>query len=449
MDMEFKPLEDISTDVPVNTTAAREHVTDIERSIRVIKDRSRSTLSEVPYKHCMPDAFVIFLLKFVVLWLNAFVSDNGASDEFSPREIVTGLRMDYDKHCKCRWGAYVEASQDADITNTMNDRTAPCIALGPTGNVQGSVSCFNLETKQLVTRRTVTPLPMPDRVKRRVEKLGKRNKQTRVSTRIQFLNRMKEKFSWGDGTEEDETQDLMEAEPHDTDVLPAEIPEVELEEDYEQANEAIQADPVPTTAEMAAAALRNANLQNTATGPEIAGVDINDLDPTMVSDDEDDGGDEDEENDGSEVEFMGENLGEPEQQQDVMDLADSGEDEDAAGGENAGNGGNGEESSDSEDDDDDDEGRVLPIRSNRRNTNDNASTGATRRRSNRIRRIRRPDIVDHDGRTTSVYTSVNRRDDGEDGVLHVSPSMLEQAREDLKITSDILPKPNPEPAPKS
>jgi hypothetical protein len=50
MDMEFKPLEDISTDIPVNTTAAREHVGDVEREIRVIKDRSRSTLSEVPYK---------------------------------------------------------------------------------------------------------------------------------------------------------------------------------------------------------------------------------------------------------------------------------------------------------------------------------------------------------------------------------------------------------------
>ena len=164
MDIEFKPLEDLSTDVPVNTTAAREHVGDVERSIRVIKDRCRSVLSEVPYKHCMPDVFIVFLLRFVVLWLNAFPSDNGVSTEFSPREIVTGLRMDYTKHCRVRWGAYVEASQDPDITNTMTDRTAPCIALGPTGNIQGSINCYNLETKQVITRRTIQPLPMPDRV---------------------------------------------------------------------------------------------------------------------------------------------------------------------------------------------------------------------------------------------------------------------------------------------
>eukprot|EP00804_Cyclotella_cryptica_P031175 CCRYP_011748-RA/>CCRYP_011748-RA protein AED:0.26 eAED:0.26 QI:0/0/0/1/0/0/5/0/530 len=133
MDMEFKPLEDLSQDVPVNTTAAREHVGDIERALR----------------HCMPNILIVFLLRFVVLWLNAFPSDHGASTEFSPREIVTGLCMDYRTHCRARWGAYAEASQDPNVTNTMSPRTAPCIALGPTGNVQGSMSCYNLETKQV------------------------------------------------------------------------------------------------------------------------------------------------------------------------------------------------------------------------------------------------------------------------------------------------------------
>jgi hypothetical protein len=50
---------------------------------------------------------------------------------------------------------------------------------------------------------------------------------------------MKEKFSWGDGTEEDESQDLLEAEPHETNVLPAEIQAVELEEDFEQVTAAV------------------------------------------------------------------------------------------------------------------------------------------------------------------------------------------------------------------
>jgi hypothetical protein len=148
--------------VAINTTAAREHVSDIERCIRTIKDRCRSVLSELPYKKFLPDIFIVHLLKFVVLWLNAFPSDNGVSTEFSPREIVIGLRLDYAKHCKACFGAYVEASQDPDVSNTTDDRTAPCIVLGPTGNVQGSVFCFNLETKKVITRRVIKPLPMPN-----------------------------------------------------------------------------------------------------------------------------------------------------------------------------------------------------------------------------------------------------------------------------------------------
>jgi hypothetical protein len=54
MDMEFKKLEGETTEVIVNTTAAREHVGDIERCIRSIRDRCRSIVSELPYKNSYP-----------------------------------------------------------------------------------------------------------------------------------------------------------------------------------------------------------------------------------------------------------------------------------------------------------------------------------------------------------------------------------------------------------
>ena len=126
MDMEFKKLEDGCTEVAINTTAAREHVGDVERCIRSIRDRCRGIVSELPYKKYLPDIFIIHLLRFIVLWINAFPSDSGISTELLPREIITGLRLDYKKHCRARFGAYVEASQDPDISNTLNDRTAPC-----------------------------------------------------------------------------------------------------------------------------------------------------------------------------------------------------------------------------------------------------------------------------------------------------------------------------------
>jgi hypothetical protein len=111
MDMEFKPLADLCEEVDVNTTSAREHVGDIERGVRFIKDRSRSTVSELPYKHCMPDVFIIHLVYFAVMWINAFISDSGVSSVFSPKEIVTGQKFDFKLHCKARFGSYVEASE--------------------------------------------------------------------------------------------------------------------------------------------------------------------------------------------------------------------------------------------------------------------------------------------------------------------------------------------------
>jgi hypothetical protein len=150
---------------------------------------------------------------------------------------VTGLKVDYAKHCRARWGSYVEASDDLDVTNTMRDRTSPCIVLGPTGNIQGSVRCYNLETKSIVKRRTITPLPMPDRVIRRVIALGKRSKQKRKSAHLQFLNRVQQEFDWVI----EETAGLVKPEPSETDALPAEIPGVQLESDFE--SEAVETPP--------------------------------------------------------------------------------------------------------------------------------------------------------------------------------------------------------------
>jgi hypothetical protein len=177
MDMEFEPLVNCIDEVIVNTTAAREHVGDIERVIRVMKERGRCIVSELPYNDSIPDQIMIHLLQFIAFWINAMPSESGVSEVYSPREIVTGMKLDFKRHCRARFGAYVEASYDDDITNTLKDRTYSCIALGPTGNIQGSMKCFDLKTGRVVKRRTITVLPMPDRIIKQVQKWGKKSKQ--------------------------------------------------------------------------------------------------------------------------------------------------------------------------------------------------------------------------------------------------------------------------------
>ena len=139
-----------------------------------MKDRAHCTLAALPKRMILPKKVIIHLIIFVVMWLNATSARNGISVEFSPREIVTQLKIDFAKHCRVSFGAYVEASKDADITNTMRSRTHPCIALGPSGNLQGFIKCFDLETGMVVKRRNVTELPMPEDIITKVSEWGRK-----------------------------------------------------------------------------------------------------------------------------------------------------------------------------------------------------------------------------------------------------------------------------------
>ena len=103
MDQVFATLESEFDIVEINTTAAREHVGEIERSIRTIKERGRSILSTLPYT-TLPKQLVIHLVYYVVMFLNAMPSKIGISDTISPRGIVMRRRLDWNKHCTGEFG---------------------------------------------------------------------------------------------------------------------------------------------------------------------------------------------------------------------------------------------------------------------------------------------------------------------------------------------------------
>ena len=82
----------------------------------------------------------------------------------SPCEIVTGREVDYNKDCRADLGAYIQASTYKVVTNDNTPRNHGCIALGLSGNRQGSLKCFDLETGKLVARRISKQIPWPDRM---------------------------------------------------------------------------------------------------------------------------------------------------------------------------------------------------------------------------------------------------------------------------------------------
>jgi hypothetical protein len=137
MDREFEPIWNDINGTILNTTAASEHVPEIERHICVIKERARAIVSTLLFKN-LPSRMIIELIHFILLWPNAFPPSSGVSNTYSPRTIVTGAALDYNKHCRLPCGAYVETHEENEPTNTMAERTRGAICIGPTANFQGS-----------------------------------------------------------------------------------------------------------------------------------------------------------------------------------------------------------------------------------------------------------------------------------------------------------------------
>ncbi len=80
MDMVLEKLKDKLPNVILNTTAAREHVGEIERKIRVVKERVRCMTSILPY-NILPKIMVIELMHFCIMWMNSFLIKSGISEK--------------------------------------------------------------------------------------------------------------------------------------------------------------------------------------------------------------------------------------------------------------------------------------------------------------------------------------------------------------------------------
>ncbi len=118
MDKEFKKLRNLVPVLSVNTTAAKEHVPEVKRRIRLIKDCGRGILNTLPFKK-MLQIMLIELIYHIVLWLNAFLTKSGVSETLSPRKIIMRHKLDFTKHCKAQFGSYCKAHDEPVPTNTM------------------------------------------------------------------------------------------------------------------------------------------------------------------------------------------------------------------------------------------------------------------------------------------------------------------------------------------
>eukprot|EP01038_Epipyxis_sp_PR26KG_P020242 gene20242-28644_t len=96
-------------------------------------------------------------------------------DRTSPKELLTGRKINFDTDLRVGFGDYVHATAPNIVKNSMEPRTQGCIALLPIGNIQGSA------------------LPMPDIVISRLNDLadldnGKRSRKIKanITDKINF-----------------------------------------------------------------------------------------------------------------------------------------------------------------------------------------------------------------------------------------------------------------------
>ena len=91
--------------------------------------------------------------------------------------MVTQRSVSYKNDFKAEFGSYVEAIAEAIVTNSQIPRRHDCITLGPSGNRQGPLKCFDLKTGSVVTRIIFDVLPMPDIIVEKVNAWGMKSKQ--------------------------------------------------------------------------------------------------------------------------------------------------------------------------------------------------------------------------------------------------------------------------------
>jgi hypothetical protein len=112
--------------IQLNVVSAGEHVPEIERYIRTVKETVRCIYNSLPFKR-MPPLLILEMVKSSVQCLNNFPPHAGVFETMSPRAIVTGATVDYNKHCNIEFGAYVQTHEEHD--NSMASRVTGAIAL--------------------------------------------------------------------------------------------------------------------------------------------------------------------------------------------------------------------------------------------------------------------------------------------------------------------------------
>jgi hypothetical protein len=155
----------------LNLASTNEHVPEIERRIRVGKERCRVSRHSLPFER-IPKLLTVHIFLNTVKLLSFFPTKGGILDIFSPKAILSGETLDHKKHLCLQIGQYCQVHGEDPPRNSQVPRTNGAISLGLSGNLQGGFKFMALSSGRKVVRRSCDAIPMSDTVIARVNALG-------------------------------------------------------------------------------------------------------------------------------------------------------------------------------------------------------------------------------------------------------------------------------------
>ena len=147
--------------INMNICSNNKHVGEIEQLNCTVKERVRGIYNTIYFK-ILPGRMVVYLVALVIFWVNAITPPPSVGRNLSPPHIITGLTIEYTKHCRLQFGEYTQVYKYHD--NTMQERTTRAIALRPTRNAQGAYFFMSLTTDRRLNRLSFNPPPLPQDV---------------------------------------------------------------------------------------------------------------------------------------------------------------------------------------------------------------------------------------------------------------------------------------------
>ena len=196
-------------EIDLNMSVRNNHVPEIERLNKTMKERIRSVYTEFirVYGH-VSNVLVRKLVYALKLWINSFHAKDGISATLIPRDMITGQFVDFTKHCLLEFGEYVHTYEYGD--NSMESQILEALAFRPTRNIQGSHYFLNLHTGRIIACFAWTALPVPTLICKLVRRLVRR-----YPVALEVLDRLQHEVPYADSKNNGASEDYVPGEDDD------------------------------------------------------------------------------------------------------------------------------------------------------------------------------------------------------------------------------------------